>query len=91
MWALGFALAAGCNEHHESVEPFRYEGPRKVKTAALESIVDNVFAQTGTIRARREIPLAFPGTRPDYQSACRYGYDRPCGRCVAGTGSEGLR
>ena len=59
LWALGFALAAGCNEHHESVEPFRYEGPRKVKTAALESIVDNVFAQTGTIRARREIPLAF--------------------------------
>ena len=34
LWALGFALAAGCNEHHKSVEPFKYEGPRKVKTAA---------------------------------------------------------
>jgi RND family efflux transporter MFP subunit len=58
-WILGVVLFSGCTDHHGKVESFKYDGPRRVKTANLESIAQNVFTQTGTIRARREIPLAF--------------------------------
>lgn len=58
-WTLGIVLFSGCTDHHGKVESFKFDGPRRVKTANLESIAQNVFTQTGTIRARREIPLAF--------------------------------
>lgn len=58
-WSLGVALFIGCADHQGEVKSFKYDGPRRVKTANLESITQNLFTQSGTIRARREIPLAF--------------------------------
>ncbi|GIX00226.1 MAG: RND transporter MFP subunit [Pirellulaceae bacterium] len=52
-------LLTGCQAHDTAVDFVEFEGPWRVNTAPLEGVPEEVFVQSGTVRARREIPLAF--------------------------------